>query len=292
MPRFSIVVPAYNAEATLVETLDAVLAQTCADWECIVVDDGSADTTHAVAGSFVARDCRFRVISQENRGSAGAYNTGVRAAAGDWVVLCSADDILLPHHLATMSEFTDAHPGYDIYSSNGYYLRPDGSREVVYFDGELGDALSLADVIRNCFYSVGAVYRRSLYEKTGGYREDVFGEDYDFWLRAMADGACHRYLAQALSLHRVSATQKSANVEAAFRSDIRLLTDLQESFDLSPDERAAVCEAVEVRERRIDQMSGPAGVRDVSVKVASSVLGRVGVRRLLGALRRRRPNRG
>jgi len=132
MPRFSIIVPAYNAESTLAETLDAISAQRVDDWECIVVDDGSSDGTLALAQSYADADPRFSVTSQPNQGTAGAYNTGVKSATGEFVVICSADDVLLPEHLERMSAFIEGEPEYDIYSNNGYFWRTDGSRTAVY----------------------------------------------------------------------------------------------------------------------------------------------------------------
>ena len=257
-PRFSIVVPAYNAVATLADTLDAVLAQQVSDWECIVVDDGSTDTTLDVARGYGHRDARFRAIHQTNTGTAGAYNTAVKAASGEFIVMCSADDVLLPEHLATMSAFIADNPGYDIYSSNGYYWRPGEGRDLVNYDKQAREAhsKSLADVIRVCFYSVGAVYRRELFERTGGYRLGVFGEDYDFWLRAMALGARHRYLPAPLSLFRVSAGQKSSNLERMYRSDIELVSELRDSHELSDAERTAVDESILERQRLIRELHG------------------------------------
>jgi glycosyltransferase involved in cell wall biosynthesis len=95
--------PAYQAASTLAETLDAIMAQSFSDWECVVVDDGSTDDTLLTATAYEQRDPRFRVICQGNRGTAGAYNAGVSSAVGDFVVICSADDILLPEHLFRMS---------------------------------------------------------------------------------------------------------------------------------------------------------------------------------------------
>jgi glycosyltransferase involved in cell wall biosynthesis len=138
VPRFSIVVPAYNAEATLPETLDAVLAQEFDDWECVVVDDGSGDATLAVARGYAAKDPRVRALCQSNQGTAGAYNTGVSTATGDFVVLCSADDILLPDLLSELSRFVDADSGCDIVSTNGYFLKPDGTTELVYAPDRTG----------------------------------------------------------------------------------------------------------------------------------------------------------
>lgn len=290
MPRFSIVVPAYNAAETLAETLDAVLAQTFDGWECIVVNDGSADETLAIAESYAARDPRIRVISQENRGSAGAYNTGAGAAVGDFVVLCSADDVLLPEQLTELSGFIDAEPEFDIYSTNGYFWRPEAdSRELVYPSGTRDEvmSLSLADVIRLCFFSVGAAYRREWFDRVGGYRVDVFGEDYDFWLRTMAAGARHRYLPKALSLHRVSATQKSANLEKAYRSDIRLVSDLRASANLSAEEIEAVEESIRHREYLIEHIGDApsGGLKRALVGAAGRVLGEERVRAMIARLR-------
>jgi len=256
MPRFSIVVPAYNAQSTLAETLDAIVRQTLGDWECVVVDDGSTDATRAIAVAYAGADTRIRVLHQNNKGSAGAYNTGVSAALGEFVVICSADDVLLPEHLATMSGFMEREVGFDIYSSNGYFWAQDGTRVLVYGPGRRdGEAsLELADVIRVCFYSVGAIYRRTLFERVGGYRTEVFGEDYDFWLRAMASGATHRYLPEPLSLHRLSATQKSAKLESACRSDIRLVTDLRRDYTLTDEELRAVDDCIQERERLIARL--------------------------------------
>lgn len=251
MVRFSVVVPAYNAQDTLSETLDAVLIQTYPDWECVVVDDGSTDDTRAVAQRFADADLRFTLVSQENRGTGGAYNTGVRAAKGDWIAICSADDVLLPSHLATMAQATDEHPGYDIYSCNGYYLTPDGACDLVYpgAHGAENRPWSLEDVFRASFFSVGACYRRELHGEVGGYLEDVFGEDYDFWLRAMSRGARHLYVGTPLALHRRSDTQKSASLARAYESDIRSIEAVLASGNLDRPQADAARAAIRHRRR-------------------------------------------
>jgi glycosyltransferase involved in cell wall biosynthesis len=258
-PRFSIVVPAYNAAGTLAEAVDAILGQTFSDWNCLIVDDGSVDMTLATAQGIAHKDSRVRVLHQDNQGTAGAYNAGVSKVHGDFVVICSADDVLLPEHLASMATFIEAEPEYDIYTANGYLWRPPRTRELIY-DRGTDDAIrsmSLADVIHVCFYGVGAAYRRELFDRVDGYRLGVFGEDYDFWLRAMALGARHRYLPKPLSLWRVSKTQKSAQLESVYRSDMRLVSDLRRDFDLSPEELAAVEESIADRERLIAELHRP-----------------------------------
>ena len=97
MPTASIVVPAYNAAATLAPTLRSLLDQTFRDFEIVVVDDGSTDGTRALAESFA--DPRIRIVSQANRGLAGARNSGIHHARGAFVGFCDADDLWLPEKL-------------------------------------------------------------------------------------------------------------------------------------------------------------------------------------------------
>lgn len=252
-PFFSVVVPAYNAEDTLAETLDSILRQTFQDWECVVVDDGSTDGTFDLANSIAVGDARIRVIHQENRGTGGAYNTGIRSAHGEWVTICSADDLLAETHLELMARAIGDHPGFDIFSSNGYYLRTDGTLDLVYKDDQDQAVRSWAmeQVLERCFFSVGAAYRRSLFAEVGGYDEDIFGEDYDFWLRAMGQGARHLYIPEATATHRLSATQKSASHVRALKSDIRSIRSLVDSGVLSDADRGLARTAIAARKRII-----------------------------------------
>lgn len=292
-PRFSVVVPAHQAALTLGETLEAVVVQSFDDWECIVVDDGSTDDTLSIASEYARRDSRIRAIRQPNQGTAGAYNTGVTSASGGFIVICSADDILLPEHLSRFSEFINSERGYDIYSSNGYFWWPPGHRDLFYGARyrQTVHSLALRDVIRSCFYSVGAVYRRDLFDSVGGYRLGIFGEDYDFWLRAMAAGARHRYLPEPLSLHRVSPNQKSARVEAGLRSDISLVSDLRRDFRLSEADLDAVDETIHERESQIARLNRPWSLyrnvlRPAVKRIAVGILGPSRARKL-NNLRRR-----
>ncbi len=228
-PALSVVVPAFNAAITIRETLDAIAAQSYRGWECIVVDDGSQDETAQIVDEYVRADSRFRLIQQENTGSAGAYNTGVNAAESTLIAICSADDILLQDHLSAMMGLVGRNPHHGIFSSNGAYLYDETKRTKDVYDGPPWDeelSLSLKTVLAACFFSVGAIYRRSVFDLIGGYREHVYGEDYDFWLRAMAVGVQHKYLPEVLSYHRISATQKSADVVRVYESNLEVYRHL------------------------------------------------------------------
>lgn len=92
MPEISIIVPVYNLERYLRECLDSIGNQTFSDWECILVDDGSSDSSGAICDEYAARDSRFRVIHQANGGVSVARNTGLDACRGRYIGFVDPDD--------------------------------------------------------------------------------------------------------------------------------------------------------------------------------------------------------
>ena len=99
MTAVSVIIPAYNAAATLERALASVMAQSLPDIEIIVVDDGSTDDTSRILARLVAADRRLRVLSQPNGGVARARNTGIAAATGEWIATIDADDLWHPRKL-------------------------------------------------------------------------------------------------------------------------------------------------------------------------------------------------
>ncbi|MEZ3564808.1 MAG: glycosyltransferase family 2 protein [Duncaniella sp.] len=98
----SVIIPAYNAQAYLRECLESVLAQSFSDWEAIIVNDGSTDSTREIAAGFTVRDSRFRLVSTPNGGLSSARNTGIAEARGQWFTYLDSDDILYPDALARL----------------------------------------------------------------------------------------------------------------------------------------------------------------------------------------------
>ena len=100
-PAVSVIMPVWNAAATLGEAADSVLAQSRPDWELLLIDDGSTDGSRELAEGFAARDARARVLGDGvNRGPAAARNRGIRAARGRWIAFLDADDRWRPEKLA------------------------------------------------------------------------------------------------------------------------------------------------------------------------------------------------
>lgn len=120
--RFSIIIPAYNAEAYLKRCLDSILSQNYSDYEVIVIDDGSTDGTSNILVQYP----QVKVISQANHGMATARNRGLEVAQGDYILFVDSDDRLCPNALANLAPHLDGEDivgfGTQIYNeSNGIY---------------------------------------------------------------------------------------------------------------------------------------------------------------------------
>lgn len=111
--KFSIVIPAYNAEKTLGACLESVQKQTFSDFEAIIVNDGSIDKTHLVAAPFLQTDSRFRYICQENQGVSAARNRAIKEARGEFIVFLDSDDRYDRDYLQEFNGMILAHPNYD-----------------------------------------------------------------------------------------------------------------------------------------------------------------------------------
>ena len=208
-PRTSIVIAAFNAAATLPETLDSVVAQTDDDWECIVVDDGSTDATPEIIDGYALKDPRIRRISQPNQYLAAARNTALRASQGRYALPLDSDDMLPPDAVGNLAGELDKHRRIDIAYGNVRFVEADGKTLSTYGPrnkpGHSGWPVEFS-LERQLSYMPGSkrgqnclpyssMYRRKVWEGIGGYRTRLrSAEDADFWARAASYGNAARYV--------------------------------------------------------------------------------------------------
>jgi len=193
-PLVSIIVPAYNCENTIDETLNALINQKYANYEIIIVDDGSTDNTKTKLSKY---ENQIRVITQENAGVAAARNTGIHAARGDWVGFCDADDIWSEHKLSAQVNCVLTKPEIEMIFCGWWVWSPDekGVFEVPEdFNTLVCDQYTIDDersgwiyhqLLLDCLCLTSTVLiRKSLIDKVGFFDESLkCGEDYDYWLR-------------------------------------------------------------------------------------------------------------
>lgn len=102
-PLLSIVIPAYNAEKYIESCVDSILTQTFTEFELIIVDDGSKDSTPQICDSLASKDARIKVVHQKNKGVAEARNKGIKTATGKFITFIDADDTINPTYLSNFS---------------------------------------------------------------------------------------------------------------------------------------------------------------------------------------------
>lgn len=253
VPKFSVVIPAFNAASTLGDTLDSLLSQTYSSWEAILVDDGSNDGTAALAARYASLDARIRTFSQKNAGTGAAIAAGIRDSRGEFVVQLGADDMLLSEYMTRTDEFIVANPAFDIYASNAYRLYPDGTRTLYHSAPRFSSifSLTLDDLLDESQIFGTAAFRREWFDRVGGFRHEIYNEDYDFWLRIMAHGATHIYQPIPLALYRVTPGQKTEESVAVRRDDIRILNDLIDSGTLTQEQIEHARRSIALLEKNI-----------------------------------------
>jgi GT2 family glycosyltransferase len=177
-------------------------------------------------------------VHQENSGTGAAINAGCNIACAPFFLGLGADDELLPEYVAATSQFIDNNPDNDVYAANAYVVSPEGIQTPYFEDNghQRVGSITLDNLIDAPQIYGTAAFRRSFFEKVGGFRPEIYNEDYDFWLRIMAAGARHIYQPLFLSRYHLSSTQKTADVITARASDIQILRDLIASGHLNPEE--------------------------------------------------------
>jgi glycosyltransferase involved in cell wall biosynthesis len=222
MPRVSVIIPAYNAELYLRETLESVEAQTYSDWEVVIADDASTDRTVETARSFGER---CTVLSTDvNEGPAAARNRALRQASGELVVFLDADDFWLPTYLDRLVNLYDeglASGGrVGIVTCDARRLSSDGYRPQTYFEvyGFPAEVTVTGMLEANPIYG-GALAPYALVEGLGGFCPELFGtEDWDLWLRIVEMGYRVLVIPEALAVYRDQPTSVSTNLIRMARS--------------------------------------------------------------------------
>lgn len=180
-PLISVIIPVYNAEAYLSRCVDSILAQTCTDWEIILVDDGSTDGSGTLCDTYAARDSRIRVLHQPNVGIGATRNNGVAAATGSFLAFVDADDSLFPHALELLHRRLNA-DGSDMVIGNHVRSYEDGHCDAPYhhYDAPLltPDALrrKMKDIRTIPVCSWGKLFKRELFNGLS-YPATRVGED-------------------------------------------------------------------------------------------------------------------
>ena len=182
-PKITCIVPCFKQAHFLPFALSSVESQTFQDWECLIVNDGSPDETHAIANEWVRRDSRFRYIEKTNGGLSSARNAGINVARGELVHFLDADDFIAPNFFELAAKVLTEQPdvaltygGWFMVDSSGAHL---SRGEVPNYGHD-----SFHFMLERCLCPCHAIITRlSLIKKTGKFDESLkAAEDWNMWL--------------------------------------------------------------------------------------------------------------
>lgn len=243
MPKISVVVPTYNAQTHIGETLQSLLSQD-ADFEIVLVDDASTDGTLDIVRSF--EDSRIRVFAlQHNQGRASNANRAFKLCRGEYIARIDHDDIALSGRLRKQAEFLDANPDITVVGSQ---IRHFGDDDLV-SNFPLEDSAIKARFVVAAAYlaNPSTMFRRDFIERFEvRYDPNLhIVDDLGFWFDCMLQGARFANLPDALTAYRIHAgmTSLNLNLAALYVAKVRLFTRIFPTFfpRLNGQEVARLC---------------------------------------------------
>ena len=241
-PLVSVIIPAYNAEDYISETLSSVLAQTYKNIEILVIDDGSQDKTSQIVKSFAEGNSNIILLQQSNKGVAAARNLGIEKAQGEYIAPIDADDIWFPEKLekqVLVMLNSDSLVGV-VYAWSVYMQENSSLTEccqISYFEGNIYIPLIYGNWLGN---ASSALIRRSCINRVGGYncelkeRKAQGCEDWDFYLR-LAEHYEFRVIPEILIGYRHLIGSMSFNDVAMKKSFEIVFNDIKRRYPEIPD---------------------------------------------------------
>jgi glycosyltransferase involved in cell wall biosynthesis len=243
MPRLSVILPAYNVARYLRDAIASVQAQTLADFELIVVDDGSTDATPTVLREIAAHEPRLRLLSRPNTGIVGALNDALALCTAPYVARMDGDDLCAPDRFEAQLAFLEANPQVLLVGSDVEFVDAHNARLKTYRPPH--DATAIRDALlagnSGALIHPAIMGPRRSWTETGGYRERYkFVEDYDLFLRvsrlgplANLDRPLLRYRIHAQSTNYLRREQQIGLLKELCRS-ARAEAGCDPSFSFEP----------------------------------------------------------
>lgn len=218
-PLISVIVPCYNYGHYLSDTLHSILGQTVTNWECIIIDDGSTDTTKEIAEQFCSKDFRFIYTYQNNQGLSAARNKGIEIAKGEYIQFLDADDMIAPEKIKEQLNCFESKQEVDIVYSD-YKLMDTSAQK--YWSVDDTNWISMkhdAFIEFLCYWEKGFaipihcyLFKRSCFELWGNFDMELpTHEDLALQLNFSLNGAQYFMLTSKTSFYRVHSTSMARN---------------------------------------------------------------------------------
>lgn len=212
MTKISVIMPVYNGEKYIEETIKSVLNQTYADFEYIIIDDGSVDDTLNIINTF--SDNRIIVIKANHGGIVKALNLGLEKSSGEYIVRIDADDICVQNRFEILINYMEKHKDVVVCGSWATKIDEKGivTGNMIYPPIDDKNIVKYA-FLHNPFIHPSVIFRKSVLVQVGKYRSFKHNEDYELWTRMLKKGKGHN-IPEELIRYRIHSNQitKKANL--------------------------------------------------------------------------------
>lgn len=208
-PLISIIMPAYNSEKTIEDSICSVLSQTYRNWELIIINDASKDGTAEIICAYAAQDTRIKILTNSsNCGVSCSRKRGVHAADGEWVAFLDSDDLWTPDKLEKQVDVVKATDA-DLIFTGSAFIKTDGTPYSWIM--RIPNHVTYRKLLKqNIISNSSSLVWKELLEKhmVDG---DYMHEDYACWLKCLRNGACAFGINEPLLIYRLSSSSKSGN---------------------------------------------------------------------------------
>lgn len=202
MGKFCIIIPFFNSESTLENSVISIISQHFSDWELILVNDGSTDSSLQVTNHFIVLP-NIRIINQINLGVAVSRNRGAEKSKGEWLIFLDADDQLKPYALKSFYDFICQNPKIQLI--RGGFDRVTADQKATYIPNQ---------VVPQSFLSGSFAIEASLFREMGGYDERLrFSENAEFAHRLQLRGVEVGFLEKSILIYNESHSGGSKNLQ-------------------------------------------------------------------------------
>ncbi len=208
IPLVSVIIPCYNQAQYLTEAVESVLWQSYLEWECIIIDDGSPDNTEEIALNLLRLDLRLQYYKKENGGISDARNFGIAKAKGKYILPLDADDKLENRYIELLIEEIERDEEVKVvYSDLEFIGERSGKWEFPQF--------SLPELARNNIIFCSALFRKSDWERVGGYDLNMRTgfEDWEFWINLLKSGGKVVKLPYIGFFYRIKNSSRNASID-------------------------------------------------------------------------------
>lgn len=232
----SVIIPIYNSECYLFETLDSLISQTCDTWECILIDDGSTDGSAEIAQAYCIKDSRFKYFYQDNLGPSAARNKGLKIAKGDYIQFLDSDDVLIDNRFEILlKKYAHIESNVILYSkmiigkAADIRINIPPSR-----DSDFGRDIGFNEMYRNflidfIFIPSCPLFPREFLKNLSWDTSLNHSEDWDYYLKIIKKGKVFRSVDLPLVIYRDTPDSLSKDVSRTIKANYSILFNWMDS---------------------------------------------------------------